>query len=329
MNNKMRNTVNRRPSRNRKKSQASPVLPIAIGGFACLLVVAFVTISSSEEPKKQPTHQVAKVEAPKVTKKIAKKKQTIQVVKEKISNQIATSTKAPEFKEVGLQDLKVEIRELALGRKWNEAFALIDGYTGPLASELSLMRREVENKKSQYETFLTTKKKVAPKVVTSKVTSNYVSKATSKPTKSPEPVSNGFPEETAKDRAKKKKAKDVSLVVHSRTVGLAGNLIVVWKDRSKVLSYSRLIKNLANEKSKYFPERVEKAKKYLSDNSGYYALVPFEAAKMTLRSRGFTVSEVFFNQKTEADRYHASVSGRYKGYIISYDIRPGGFGMGC
>ena len=324
MKNKMRSRANRRSSRNRKKSQSSPVLPIAIGGFSCLLVFAFVMISGSEAPKKQSTRQVTKVQAPKVTKKIAKKTQTTQVVKESVSNQVATPTKPLEFKEVGLQDLKIEIRELALGRKWSEAFALIDGYTGPLAPELSLMRREVENNKSQYEAFLITEKKVAPRVVRSEVIS--------KPTKASEPASNGFPEETAKDRAKKKKAKGVSLVVHSRKVGLAGNLIVVWKDRSKILSYSRLIKNLANKKSKYFPERVERAKKYLSDNSGYYALVPFKAAKMTLRSKGFTISEVFFNQKTEADRYHASVSGRYKGYIISYDIKPGkarGFRMGC
>ena len=117
-------------------------------------------------------------------------------------------------------------------------------------------------------------------------------------------------------------------------MGIPQHLIVVWKDRTNVLSYSRLIKALDNRNSRFYEERVEKAKKFLEEKKDYYALIPYAKAKMSLRRRGLTVSEVFFNMNGQTDEYGNTESGRYKGYVISYDIRwttagGGGFSMGC
>ncbi len=334
----------RNPMRKRKRSEVNVGMIVGILGAICALLLfaalksnaptSTVTANNSNEIEAVPYKTEVREAKPVVQSEpeMGKAEPSTVVRAQRTENVVETSITVQEAEvrvERSMQDIKVQVRQLTIERKWDEALALCVSYQGTLKIEADMLRREVLAKKADYEDMLAARKASPTQVA---------KKSKSIPEKKPNIFENREKKKAAFERddplkrdEKKAKAQPVNLVVHSKLVGLPKNMIVVWKERKYVLSYSRLIKALENKSSRFFDVRVEKAKQFLKDNSAFYELIPFRNAKMTLRRKGYTVSEVFFNQ-TFKDGYDKRTE-RFKGFIISYDIKPpevsGGFSMGC
>jgi len=340
--------------RNARKKGKNPLPAILTGLGLLLFVLAIAALSSKNSgqttPQETETAQVPDSDikevsteaAPKVVKaeKPSVKQPETEIVNynqiqvEGLPQQQADLTNEKDI----FQDLKLDVRQLALEKKWDVAFQMINDYVGPYEAEIGLLKKELEAKQSQFNELASQERSVevqkdAP--IIAKVEKKEMDKpvALAKP-KAPEKKVISFPKESKSDISKQKKGKkSVTLIPHSRMVGLSNDSIVVWKERSKVLSYSRLIRNIAvNKSSKFYQQRVEKAKKFLADNRDYWEPIKYRQAKMTLRTGGFTVSDVFFNMSTVDKEYGNKTTERFKGFIISYDIKPVtvvGFSMGC
>jgi hypothetical protein len=350
----MKKTKSSAKSAKKRTKAPDPTMPMVLIGAAVLLVL-IIAVASSGSSNTAAVSTVAEVNRP------SKKSQKAEVKKTVLKTEIKKSlTAAPKEEAIvtettdispvlevkaqdtrSLQNIKVEIRQLTLEKKWTEAMSVCDKYEGPHSQSVAMLRREIIARQENYQEIA-----AADKEVKEELRERPVAKAKAPVKKfinKKEDQVVGFTLETAADRAKKKSAPAVTLMIHSKIVGLSKNVIVVWKTRDKVLSYSRLIKACENKKSKFYNARIEKAKQYLKENRESYELIPYAKAKMTLRRKGFTVSEIFFNQtlKENQEEYidsqlvanTKSTTARYKGYIISYDIKPpsasGGFGMGC
>jgi hypothetical protein len=324
-----------RASSPKKRMQKSNFMPvIAVGVVLLLVLVVAQDKSGSSTPantaggKEKASIHAHQAETRPIALKAVVVKQPVAKINEVVPVKAGPSK--------SIQDIKLEVRQFTMAREWDEAMAVCENYNGPHAQDVDMLKKEISIKRQRHEELAAADvvKQQAPVAVralpTRKVAAKPKAPVSIFKDKNPNVIE--FAKETAEDRAKKKKGPSVKLQIHSKLVGLPGNVIVVWKTRDKVLSYSRLIKALENSKSKYYQERVEKAKKFLAENPNYYALIPFVEAKMTLRRKGFTVSEVFFNKTTTTtDTYYAATSttDRYKGYIISYDIQPVGVSVGC
>ena len=344
--------------RKQRKKKSNPIIPMAIGLSMLLLIILIGVTANSGKPAETQTEtelaattketskdeqvlEKAKTEKASVKKKPETKtvdKETVEIVS--YNNNTDSSEKDGESNLESLQALKLEVRQLTIERKWDDAVSFINNYNGPHKSALIDMLEGIETAKLELEKFESNaiaraeSQKASEEVeTTSSKEPSYKTeeKATveNKPKKL-EPLMkkkvdegrgpNGFLFETDLDRRQAKRGGSVSLVVHSKEVGLPQSVIVVWKDRNLVLSYSRLIKKLENRASRYYQERVENAKKFLAENKERYTLVPYAKAKLSLRRVGFTVSEVFFNE-TVVDEYQKRTTDRYKGFIISYDLK--------
>ena len=341
--------------RKQRKKKSNPIIPIAIGFSMLLIILIGITANSGKPAVTQTETDVAAVsnetsiekpvlEKVKADKSSVKQKpetktvdnETIEVVS--YNKHTEHPEKVAESDLQSLQALKLEVRQLTIERKWDDAVSFINNYNGPHKSDLIGMLEGIETAKLELEKFESNaiaraeSNKVSEEVeTTSSKDSNPVEEQATvenKPkklqpllkTKEEGRGPNGFLFETDLDRRQAKRGGSVSLVVHSKEVGLPQSVIVVWKDRNLVLSYSRLIKKLENRASRYYKERVENAKEFLAENKERYTLVPYAKAKLSLRRVGFTVSEVFFNE-TVVDDYNKRTTDRYKGFIISYDLK--------
>lgn len=367
----MSSRKNRAPSkgksalRRQRKTKPNFILPIVFG-VSVLIVVLIVAVNSGDKnntvsqnlPEEMEVKEhsalnpeLEKKPAPKdLTKEISKtSKETPKEEIAYVSYNDSDNTPLAAQDKSDLQNLKLEIRQFILEKQWDDALSFIESYEGPHKEEISQMKEELTSARQNMERILKESNSVEqdsprPEVQVSSTQSSD-SSAVAKATEKEEPKKlqplliskddtrgpNGFLYETDLDRRQAKPGASVSLVVHSKQVGLPQNVIVVWKDRSLVLSYSRLIKKLENKESRYYQERVEDAKKFLEENKERYALVPYAKAKLSLRRVGFTVSEVFFNE-TVTDEYKVSKTDRYKGFIISYDLErslPTSVRIGC
>lgn len=329
--------------RRQRKNGENPVIPLCAG--ATIFILILIVVLNAGKNKSQPTQKAdrqnsAESSEVEVSEKripeIKPNKSSIPQEVEFISYNNAEELLNKNLDDNELRELRLEIHQYILERNWDDADSLISEYEDKYPAEMMLAKREVQmrrnnaiNSSEESNTDQQIARKnnngIVPAVKAQGEEKNEEPKklVPLAPKKNDGRGPNGFLYETELDRRRQARGNPpVKLLVHSKKVGLPENVIVVWKDRTHVLSYSRLIKKLENEKSKFYKKRVEDAKQFLKQHQDQYGLIEFAKASMSLRRQGFTVSEVFFNESTPKDEYGESETSRYKGYIISYDLKP-------